>query len=91
MEFVYEIAVDAPLATTLTYSQPAGRVEPLPTGCCVRVPLGNRRAIGYVLGPAPPVDPESSAFVTKPIAEALTSAPVFPPDRKSTRLNSSHT
>ena len=80
MEFVYEIAVDAPLATTLTYSQPAGRVEPLPTGCCVRVPLGNRRAIGYVLGPAPPVDPEASAFVTKPIAEALTSAPVFPPD-----------
>lgn len=78
MEFVYEVAVDAPLAAPLTYSQPVGRIEPIPAGCCVRVPLGNRRAIGYVLGLVPPVD-AASPFVIKPIAEALTSAPVFPP------------
>lgn len=75
---LYEIAVDAPLAATLTYSQPAGRIGLIPVGCCVRVPLGNRQAIGYVLGPAvPPVEGERR-FVIKPIAEVLIEAPSFP-------------
>jgi primosomal protein N' (replication factor Y) len=78
VEFLYEVAVDAPIATTLTYSQPAGRTEPLPAGCCVRVPLGNRRAIGYVLGPAPPAEEDGPAFVVRPIAEVITEAPFFP-------------
>jgi len=78
VEVFYEIAVDAPLAATLTYSQPAGRIEKIPAGCCVRVPLGNRTAIGYVLGPAPPPPAGERAFVVKPIVEVLTEAPFFP-------------
>ena len=78
MSVLYEVAVDAPLATTLTYSQPTGRIEPLPAGCCVRVPLGNRRAIGYVLGPAPPPENDTSSFVVKPIGEVLGKTPFFP-------------
>ena len=78
MDVLYEVAVDAPLAATLTYSQPAGRAEPVPAGCCVRVPLGNRRAIGYVLGPALPPADGAPSFVIKPIAEVLTEAPFFP-------------
>lgn len=75
---LYEIAVDAPLAATLTYCQPAGKIDQIPVGCCVRVPLGNRQAIGYVLGLAvPPVEGER-CFVIKPIAEVLTKAPYFP-------------
>jgi len=75
---LYEIAVDAPLAATLTYCQPAGRTDLIPVGCCVRVPLGNRRAIGYVLGPAVPQVEGERRFVIKPIAEVLTEAPSFP-------------
>lgn len=75
---MYEIAVDAPLAATLTYCQPAGRTDLIPVGCCVRVPLGNRRAIGYVLGPAVPQVEGERRFVIKPIAEVLTEAPSFP-------------
>ena len=78
MDFLYEVAVDAPLAATLTYSQPAGRAEPIPAGCCVRVPLGNRRASGYILGPATPQPEGERSFVVKPIAEVLTEAPYFP-------------
>ncbi len=80
VEVLYEVAVDAPLATTLTYSQPVGRTdeERVPAGCCVRVPLGRRQAIGYVLGPAEPQPADAPAFVVKPIAEVLTEAPFFP-------------
>lgn len=78
MSVLYEVAVDAPLATTLTYSQPAGRDSILPAGCCVRVPLGNRRAIGYVLGPAFPPEDSAASFVVKPIGEVLGQAPFFP-------------
>jgi primosomal protein N' (replication factor Y) len=78
VEVLYEIAVDAPLAATLTYSQPAGRTDLIPVGCCVRVPLGNRQAIGYVLGPAVPQGENERRFVIKSIAEVLTEAPSFP-------------
>lgn len=78
MEELYEIAVDAPLAATLTYCQPAGKIDRIPAGCCVRVPLGNRKAIGYVLGPAMPQVESERRFVIKPIAEVLTEAPSFP-------------
>lgn len=77
MEFAYEVAVDAPLATTLTYGQPNGRIEPLPVGCCVRVPLGGRRVVGFVLGPA---ESDSPTFTVKPILELLDDFPVFPPE-----------
>jgi primosomal protein N' (replication factor Y) (superfamily II helicase) len=75
---LYEVAVDAPLAKTLTYSQPVGRVEPLPAGCCVRVSLGNRRAIGYILGVAQPQSEDAPSFSVKPIGEVLSETPFFP-------------
>ena len=83
MDALYEVAVDAPLAGTLTYSQPVGSAESaggeIPAGCCVRVPLGRRLVVGYVLGPAAPLPADAQSFVVKPIAEALTAAPFFPP------------
>nr|WP_321468107.1 primosomal protein N' [uncultured Desulfobulbus sp.] len=78
MERTYEVAVDAPLATTLTYKQPTGTDEPLPVGCCVRVPLGGRKAVGYVVGPAVPSAAGDQAFTIRPIAEVLGHVPVFP-------------
>ncbi|MGD9947887.1 MAG: primosomal protein N' [Desulfobulbus sp.] len=78
MECTYEVAVDAPLATTLSYAQPTGREEPLPVGCCVRVPLGGRKAIGYVLGPASVAAEEGASFTLKPIIEILGLSPAFP-------------
>ncbi|MDD2464736.1 MAG: primosomal protein N' [Desulfobulbus sp.] len=78
MEFAYEVAVDAPLATTLTYAQPIGRDELLPVGCCVRVPLGRRKAVGYVLGPAVQAAADGVSFTIKPIEEILGQTPVFP-------------
>ena len=77
MEWTYEVAVDVPLATTLTYKQPTGIKEPIPVGCCVRVPLGRRKAVGYILGPAPEGQ-DGAAFTVRPIAELLTQSPVFP-------------
>ncbi|MCL1981406.1 MAG: primosomal protein N' [Proteobacteria bacterium] len=81
MDALYEVAVDAPLATTLTYCQPVGSTEAgrIPAGCCVRVPLGGRLAIGYVLGPAEAPSKGEASFVVKPIAEVLSEAPIFPP------------
>lgn len=78
VQSAYEVAVDAPLATTLTYSQPTGRIDPLPVGCCVRVPLGRRSAVGYVLGPAVVPQEGESRFTLKAIAEVLGETPVFP-------------
>lgn len=78
MEFAYEVAVDAPLATTLTYCQPTGSTAPLPVGCCVRVPLGRRSAVGYVLGPAVVPADGDLRFTIKPIGEILHPLPVFP-------------
>ncbi|MGI6655575.1 MAG: replication restart helicase PriA [Desulfobulbus sp.] len=75
-ERLYEIAVDAPLSATLTYAQPAGMPDPLPAGCCVRVPLGARSVVGYVLGPGQP--PDDGAIRIKPIDEVLGGEPPLP-------------
>jgi primosomal protein N' (replication factor Y) len=78
VDALYEVAVDAPLATTLTYGQPARRIDQIPAGCCVLVPLGNRQITGYVLGPATLPEGESPSFAVKPIAAVLTEKPFFP-------------
>nr|WP_320013240.1 primosomal protein N' [uncultured Desulfobulbus sp.] len=77
MECLYEVAVDAPLPYSLTYAQPSGSSDPLPVGCCVRVPLGNRKAVGYVLGPAVQEEGKSH-FVIKPILQVFNQQPAFP-------------
>lgn len=79
MEILYEVAVDAPLATPLTYGHPAGRSKPVPVGACVQVPLANRQVTGFVLGLAPPVaDPLQEGFTVKPITAILSDQPFFP-------------
>ena len=49
---LYEVAVDAPLFTTLTYKPPKDYNEPLQSGSVVLVPLGKQKVTGYVLGHA---------------------------------------
>jgi primosomal protein N' (replication factor Y) (superfamily II helicase) len=78
VELYYEVAVDAPLAVTLTYGQPAGREQAVPAGCCVLVPLGARRITGYVLGRTEPPPGGTQNFIIKPIAAVLTEEPFFP-------------
>ena len=73
---LYEVAVAAPLADSLTYSQPAGSVDELPVGIRVLVPLGNRLVTGYLLGAA--AIPEASTFQVKAIVDLLDPAPLFP-------------
>ncbi len=45
-----EIAVVAPLDKTLSYAIPAALVEDVRIGMRVRVPLGRRQVVGYVMG-----------------------------------------
>jgi len=46
-----EVAVAAPLFSTLTYLPPEGRENPIRTGQRLLVPLGRRTVTGYVLDP----------------------------------------
>ena len=76
----YEVAVVAPLTTSLTYSPPVEFSNPLSPGQRVLVPLGNRLVTGYVLGSADP--PEAVAgkkkVVIRPIIDLLDPEPLFP-------------
>ncbi len=72
----YEVAVAAPLDTSLTYLQPEGISTAIPAGIRVLVPLGNRLVTGYVLGMAGKAD--DNDFVIKPIADLLDPDPLFP-------------
>ncbi len=76
---LYEVAVDAPIATSLTYGQPAESVEEIAPGFCVQVPLGRRQVNGYVLGRINPPSTEKKAFTIKEITGILSTGPVFPP------------
>ena len=78
MDYLYEIAVDAPLATTLTYAQPSGRLQPIPVGVCVRVPLGNRQVTGFVLDILDRLSPGQEELAIKPITAILADSPFFP-------------
>ena len=79
---LYEVAVVAPLATTLTYDQPIEYEGSLSPGLRVLVPLGNRLVTGYVLGPAdrPEVRPgaKKKKVVIRPIVDLLDTRPLFP-------------
>ena len=77
---LYEVAVVAPLATTLTYDQPIEHAGTLSPGLRVLVPLGNRLVTGYVLGPAdrPEVRPGAKKLVIRPIVDLLDTRPIFP-------------
>ena len=79
---LYEVAVVAPLHTTLTYAQPVEHTDRLNPGLRVLVPLGNRLVTGYVLGPADPVKAVSGKkkVVIKTIVDLLDKIPLFPED-----------
>jgi primosomal protein N' (replication factor Y) (superfamily II helicase) len=69
-----DVALPVPVAHTFTYSADAGSAAP---GTRVRVPFGNRRLIGWVVGPAAtPVD----ASHIRSVDRALESSPSVSPD-----------
>lgn len=71
------VAVDAPLSEKLTYLQNENFT--VKRGDLVSVPLGKRRALGVVLGPAQTAAAsEEPAFALKPIAEMVTDLPALP-------------
>ncbi|HHD62802.1 MAG TPA: primosomal protein N' [Desulfobulbaceae bacterium] len=78
--WLYEVAVVAPLATTLTYGQPEAHPDRLPIGLRVLVPLGRRLVTGYVLAPAEPQTSWNNRKKIKirPIVDLLDSEPLFP-------------
>ena len=77
---LYEVAVDAPLFSTLSYSAPQGFTRRLLPGAIVLAPLGSRQVTGYVLGSAQ--EPEADAqvgFQLRSLADVLSLEPFFPP------------
>ncbi len=69
------VAVAAPLDKPLSYLIPAALHARARVGVRVRIPLGRRRAIGYILELTP--GPEEGL---KPVDEILDAAPLFPAD-----------
>jgi primosomal protein N' (replication factor Y) len=67
-----EIAVVAPLDKTLSYSIPAALVEEVCIGSRVRVPLGRRQVVGYVMAWIEPGD-----IPLKNILEVIDPHPLF--------------
>lgn len=70
-----EIAVAAPLDKTLTYLVPEELREQVQVGVRVRVPLGRRSAIGYVIK----FSETEADDKLKPLSEVLDEAPLFTP------------
>lgn len=75
-----EIAVAAPLDTTLTYRLPQNLLQAEGGECClvgrrVMVPLGRRKVTGYVLATDVP---DSNEFKIRNIYELLDEKPLFP-------------
>ena len=71
---VATVAVAAPLDKTLSYLAPPSLAGEVPVGARVRVPLGRRTAIGYVLEVSP-----GESVGLKSIVEILGEEPLFPP------------
>jgi primosomal protein N' (replication factor Y) len=74
---LYEVAVAAPVFGTLTYSQPAESIDPLPNGIRVLVPLGNRLVTGYLLAPSD-IDQSTLSYRIKAVIDRLDPDPLFP-------------
>jgi primosomal protein N' (replication factor Y) len=80
--YYYEVAVAAPLHTTLTYAQPVEHLDRLPPGLRVLVPLGHRLVTGYVLALSdrPQAVPGKKKVIIKTIVDLLDTSPLFPAD-----------
>jgi len=70
---IAEVAVAAPLKTTLSYLVPAALRERAQVGSRLQVPLGRRQATGFVLQLS-----SGSADGLKPISALLDAEPLFP-------------
>ena len=78
---LYEVAVDAPLLTSLTYAGPREFLKPLPVGSVVLAPLGKRQVTGYILGPGQIPDvSENPTFKLRHLSDILSIEPFFPPN-----------
>jgi primosomal protein N' (replication factor Y) (superfamily II helicase) len=71
-----EVAVTLPLWQTLTYRIPEELYDPACIGMPVLVPVGRRRVLGYILGPAPDI-PD---VAIREIAALVDDAPRFGPE-----------
>lgn len=70
-----QVAVNAPLPAPLTYSFPPGADRALFTrGSLVQVPLGTRKTVGVVLGPAA----GGEDFDIKPVEKVVEDWPILP-------------
>ena len=70
-----EVAVAAPITTTLTYCYPAKNAEHLSPGIRLLVPLGRRQVTGYLLAITPE---QHSEYTIRPITDQLDRQPLFP-------------
>jgi primosomal protein N' (replication factor Y) len=70
---IAEVAVAAPLKTTLSYLVPASLKDRIRVGLRLEVPLGRRRAVGYLLALS-----EGEPENLKPIGRILDAEPLFP-------------
>ncbi len=71
-----EVAVTLPLWQTLTYRLPEELADAASIGVAVQVPVGRRRVMGYLLGPAR----ETPAVAIKNIASVIDPTPRFGPE-----------
>jgi primosomal protein N' (replication factor Y) len=72
---ILQVALDARLRQTLDYLSPAGGAHPPARGVRVEVPLGRRRAVGFVVGLAE--GSELPASRLKPAHQILDEAPLW--------------
>jgi primosomal protein N' (replication factor Y) len=75
MALIGELAVAAPLDKTLSYRVPDELRDQVCIGMRLRVPLGRRSVVGYLLGLS-----QDDASHLKPVQEVLDDEPLFSPD-----------
>ncbi len=73
-DLVATVAVAAPLDKALSYLVPASLAGAVLVGVRVRVPLGRRTAVGYILEVS-----QGEPAGLKPVIEVLGGEPIFPP------------
>lgn len=78
-DIYYQVAVDAPLDTLLTYSHPQWMAETVKPGFQILVPLGGRQVSGFVLGTTSELSEEEKTFTIRPFSAMLSNGQVFPP------------
>ena len=78
MHIYLEVAVSAPIGTSLTYLLPADSQQPVLPGMRVLVPLAGRKITGYILSAG---DSTPSGQKLKEIYEVLDKKPLFPAEQ----------